>query len=108
MHPVHPHLDSIEGVPCVAHISQLSEAVRSVVIVVHPENAVKVVAECYEHGIRHIWLQQGAESDEAIASMEEHGVNLIHGQCILMYLEPVKSIHALHRWINKVRGVYVG
>ncbi len=106
VHPVHPHLDAFDGVACVGQISRLPATVHSVVVVVHPEDARKIVAECCEHGIRHIWLQQGAESEEAIAYANEHGLNLIHGQCVLMFLEPVKSIHALHRWVNKLFGRY--
>jgi hypothetical protein len=30
----------------------------------------------------------------------------VDGQCILMFLEPVKSIHKVNRWINKVVGTY--
>jgi predicted CoA-binding protein len=106
VYPVHPYLDAVEGVSCARTLRELPSSVHSVVVVVHPEDAVKVVAECHDQGIQHVWLQQGAESDEAIAFAEEHGLNLIHGQCVLMFLEPVKSFHAFHRWVNKLVGKY--
>jgi hypothetical protein len=29
-------------------------------------------------------------------------VEVVHGQCILMFTEPVGSFHKFHRWIWKV------
>lgn len=106
VYPVNPHLATIEGVKCYATISGLPEEVQSVVIVVHPEDTQPIVAECKQKGIHNIWLQQGAESDEAIAYAREHDLNLLHKQCVLMLVEPVKSIHALHRWVDKILHKY--
>jgi predicted CoA-binding protein len=106
VYPVHPHLTTIEDARCYASIRDVPDGVHSVVIVVHPEDAFKVIAECTQRGIQNIWLQQGAESEEALAYAQENGLNVIHGRCILMFVEPVKSIHAVHRWMNKLVGTY--
>ena len=106
VYPVNPHLITLEGVTCFVSVRDLPDEVKSVVIVVHPEDAEQVVAECKWKGIENIWLQQGAESNEAIAYAHENEMNLIHGQCVLMFLEPVQSFHALHRWVNKLTGTY--
>lgn len=104
--PVSKYLGKIEDAPCCARIADLPVEVESVVVVVHPQEATSIVSESHKKGIKNIWLQQGAESDEAIAYAEAHGMNLIHGQCILMFAEPVKSFHAFHRWINRLVGTY--
>jgi hypothetical protein len=44
--------------------------------------------------------------DERQTSMKASRITVISGQCILMFLEPVVSAHAVHRWINKVVGAY--
>ncbi len=106
VHPVHPELPAIDGVNCVKEIAALPDKVGSAIIVVHPEDAVKILAQCHTRGINNVWLQQGAESDEAIAFAREHSMNLVHGRCVLMFTEPVKSIHAVHRWFSKVTGNY--
>jgi predicted CoA-binding protein len=59
-----------------------------------------VLAPAADAGIKKLWLQQGAESDEAIRICGEHGIDVLHGECILMFAEPTALIHRLHRWIN--------
>jgi predicted CoA-binding protein len=108
VYPVNPRLSFVEDRVCYKTVSDLPEEVRSVVIVVQPQVAEQVVAECKWKGIENIWLQRGAQSREAIAYAKENGLNLVHGECVLMFLEPVKSFHALHRWVKKLTGTYAG
>ena len=63
-----------------------------------------MVREVAEAGIKHLWIQQGAESDAAIEYCREHEINVVHGECILMFAEPVGSIHRFHRWLWGVFG----
>lgn len=106
VYPVNPRLSFVEDRMCYKGVSDLPDEVQSVVIVIPPEAAEQVVAECKWKGIQNIWLQPGAQSREAITYGEENGMNVIHGECILMFLEPVRSLHAVHRWVNKVIGKY--
>lgn len=106
VYPVHPHLREFDGRTCVPSVRELPSEVRAAVLVLPPPVAANVLAECNERSITNVWLQPGAESDEAMRFTEEHGMNLIHHECILMFLEPVTAIHALHRWVNKVIGRY--
>jgi predicted CoA-binding protein len=104
--PVHPTMDVVEGDACWNSPRDLPGEVPSVVTVISPAQMLHVVQECAEKGITSIWMQPGSASDEAIREAEKRGIRVIHGQCILMFLEPVSSYHALHRWINKLVGVY--
>ena len=104
--PVHPTVDLVEGDACWNSVKDLPGEVRSVVTVVTPAQTETVVRECAEKGISSIWMQPGSASEKAIKEAEEKQVGVIHGQCILMFLEPVSSFHALHRWINKLAGIY--
>jgi predicted CoA-binding protein len=72
-------------------------------VVVPPAQAVEVVQECGRLGIRHVWLQQGSESPEAIRLAGELGIALVHGACVLMYAGP-RGVHRLHRWIHDLRA----
>jgi uncharacterized protein len=65
-----------------------------------------VVQEAVDAGIKNIWLQQGAQSAESIALAKKLGVTPVDGKCVLMYAEPVKSIHSFHRFIAKLIGQY--
>jgi len=46
-----------------------------------------------------------AESKEAIALAEEKGVPVVSKACVLMYAQPVKSVHAFHRGLWKMFGL---
>lgn len=65
------------------------------------EDAVRMAIDAK---ISRIWIQEGSETEGAIKLCQENGISVIHGECILMFAEPVKSFHAFHRWIWKLRG----
>ena len=104
--PVHPHLSSVENDACYASVLELPGEVKSIVTVVPPPETLKVVEQCAAKGITAIWMQQGSQSPEAIARAQGLGMTVVHGECIMMFLEPVKSVHALHRFIKKLVGAY--
>ncbi len=84
----------------------LPESVDGAIFVVKPEQTDVMVKKAVEAGIKNIWLQQGAESDTAVQFCKNHNVNLVHGECILMFAEPVGFGHNIHRWIWKLIGKY--
>jgi predicted CoA-binding protein len=51
-----------------------------------------------------VWLQQGAESPEALALARDLGLNLVARKCVLMYAPPVRSFHAWHRVFARLFG----
>ncbi len=101
---VHPELAEIGGEQCVPAIGALAGKVDGVVISVSPRKAALAVREAAQAGIRNVWLQQGAQSTEAVKIGREQGINLVTGKCILMYAEPVRSFHAFHRAIARLFG----
>jgi predicted CoA-binding protein len=104
VYPVHPQAESLEGERCYSSLTALPEKVGGVVVVVPPNETEKVVKEAKAAGIERIWIQQGAESPEAIRFCEESGMSAVHGECILMFAEPVGTFHKLHRWVWKLLG----
>ena len=104
--PVHPQAEKIEGDPCYPSLKSLPEKVGAVVICVPPAQTEQVVKQAYEAGITKVWLQQGAESYAAIQFCESHEMTTVHGQCVLMFAEPVRTFHSFHRWIWKLIGKY--
>jgi len=46
-----------------------------------------VVREAHAAGVTHVWMQPGAESDEAIRTAEALGMNVIAGgPCVLVVM----------------------
>ena len=58
-----------------------------------------VVRDAARAGIRRVWIQQGSGTDAAVRFCEGNGMTAVHGQCILMFLEPVAFFHRVHRWL---------
>jgi predicted CoA-binding protein len=104
VHPVHPEADAIDGVPCVPSLAALPEAVEGIVVVVPPKDALEVVRQAADAGIPRVWLQQGAGSPEVVRIARERGLDVVDGECILMFAEPVRSFHRFHRFVWKVLG----
>jgi predicted CoA-binding protein len=102
--PVNPKTETISGEKCFPNLKSLPEKVGGVVVITKPNETEKIVREAHSLGIKHVWIQQGAEADEAIRFCKENGLNLVHGECILMFAEPIGSFHKFHRWIWKLIG----
>lgn len=86
-YPVHPVADLVEGIPVSASLSLLPEPVDGVSIITPPAVTESVVDEAIRLGIRHLWMQPGAEHAGAIARAEAAGTNVIaNGPCLLVVL----------------------
>ncbi len=86
--PVNPVEKEIEGIPCVADVSQLPAEVKSLSVITPPQVTEKVVDAVIAGGrIQHIWMQPGAESPAAVERAEKAGLNVIaDGSCLLVVL----------------------
>ncbi len=85
--PVNPVEKQIEGLVCVASVSDLPDHVSSISIITPPQVTEKVVEQAIARGIRNIWMQPGAESALAVSACEEAGINVIaDGSCVLVVM----------------------
>jgi len=84
---VNPNEKSVEGAPTVAAVTDLPPQVEAISIITPPPVTEKVVEAAIKKGIRHVWMQPGAESDTAIEACEKAGVNVIgDGSCLLVVM----------------------
>jgi uncharacterized protein len=88
-----------------ATIDDVKDVVEGAIIAVPKSKCEAAVKEAIEAGIPRLWLQAGCDSKEAVALADEKGVPVIHGACVLMYAQPVQSIHSFHRGVWKVFGL---
>jgi predicted CoA-binding protein len=87
LYPVHPRAGEIEGLRAHASLSALPEPARAVSLITPPAISEQVVVEALALGIRHLWLQPGAESPLALRLAAEQGVEPIAGgPCLLFVL----------------------
>jgi predicted CoA-binding protein len=85
--PVNPRAQEIEGIACVASVMDLPDDVTAISVITPPRITEEVVEQAIRKGIRHLWMQPGAESPAAVARCEESGINVIaDGSCLLVVL----------------------
>ncbi len=104
LYAVNPNADSIRGETCYPSLAALPAKVGGVLVFTAPAHTERVVRDAAAAGIRRIWIQQGAQSEAAVRFCADNKLPAVTKQCILMYLEPVTSIHAFHRWVKKLFG----
>ncbi len=102
--PVNPRAESIAGVRCYPDLASVPEKVGGVLVFTPRAQTAAVVREAAGLGIRRLWIQQGAESPEALAYCREKDLPAVSGQCIMMFAEPVGSLHGIHRWFARLFG----
>lgn len=101
---INPNTSEVLGDPCYASLSALPEKVDGIVMVVPPAETEKVVQEAARLGIQRVWMQPGSESPRAIAFCEQHGISVIHHECVMMFAAANKFPHNVHRLVNKLTG----
>ena len=94
---VNPMAQTIEGDPCYPTLADLPERVEGAVIVVPPDQTERTVRTAVAAGIRTVWMQPGAESEDAIRICEENGLCAIHNACVLVVLRRSFSSGGLDR-----------
>lgn len=110
MVPVHPGVEEIEGRKAFARVSDVPGALDGVLVMVPAAVAADVVADCVNAGVRRVWLHRGggpgSVSDAAVALAREHGLELVAGECPLMFLPGTERFHRWHAGWRKLTGRY--
>jgi len=102
--PVNPNADSLEGERCFHRLTDIPDKPAGALLITNSAQTESVVRDAVEAGIRHLWIQQGCQSAGALELARKNGLSVVSGDCILMFAEPVASLHGFHRWIWKLLG----
>jgi hypothetical protein len=103
VYPLNPARESAEDGPCWSSLADLPRPVDGLLVVTPPAQTLKLVAEAAQIGVLRIWMQQGAQSREAIALAKEKGMQVVAGECILMHAQP-RGFHRFHRGLWGLLG----
>ena len=98
IYPIHRISMLIDSQPCYPNIASLPERPEGIILVIPPAETEKMVKELAAEGIKNLWIQQGAESPQALKYCSEHGMNVISKECLLMFLQKPGLFHNFHRW----------
>jgi uncharacterized protein len=87
VYPLNPTADEVEGHPAFATITALPMVPQSLSIVTPPTVTRLVIQQAIAAGVENVWMQPGAEDDQACNAAREAGLNVIDdGSCILVLL----------------------
>lgn len=101
--PVNPHANEIMGEKSYPSVKMLPPEVRSIIVFTKKDQTASVIREAKEKGIKQIWIQQMADTKEALNELKGTDINIITGECILMHYKP-HSIHKFHASLKKFFG----
>lgn len=87
VYPINPRATEVEGVKAYPDLDSVAEGGFALSLVTPPPITLEVVRAGLKRGIRHFWMQPGAENDQAVKEAEEQGASVIHGgPCVLVAL----------------------
>ena len=84
VYPVHPSIEEVEGQHCYSSVRDVPCRVDVVNLVTPPLVTERILGECKERGIKKIWLQPGAENENAIKFCKDNDMEVIYQVCMLM------------------------
>ena len=86
-YPLNPTQSVVEGHIAYNRISELPVVPESLSIITPPKVTREIVGEAIELGVKHIWMQPGAQDDQASDAARRHGISVIaDGSCLLVLL----------------------
>jgi len=100
--------EALEGDPSYARLADVPDPADGVLVVVSAKASVSVVLEAIDRGILRVWLHRGvgkgSMSSEATEKCRDHGVAVVDGARPLMFEQPVRGVHRLHRLLSGRRN----
>jgi uncharacterized protein len=105
IYPVNPNMDDVEGVKCYHDVAELPDSVKYGLFMTPKLNTAGAVENAIHNGFTHLWIQQGAETKEAVEIAKQNAVKVVHGACIMMHANPA-GVHKFHRLLSKIFGAF--
>ena len=106
---INPNMQSFEGDRCYPSVQSIPGGVDGVVIITRPEVTEKIVRDCSEAGVQHVWMHESlakgsSVSAEAVKYCQQHDISVIAGACPMMFGDGVDFGHTCMRWLMGVTG----
>lgn len=109
--PVNPGATELEGKRCFAHVTEIEPPVDAALLFTSSEQTPAVVNECVSAHLHHVWMHRGgggpgAVNAGAVEVCRKEGINVVAGECPLMFLGHPAWFHRVHGFIKKMNGTY--
>jgi len=109
MYPVNRsgEAEQLDGDVAYGALADVPDPVDGVVIMVPVTAEAGVVSDAIARGIPRVWVHRASGRDPVADGVRllcrEAGVELVDGVCPLMFVEPVRGIHRVHRHVARRR-----
>ena len=115
VYAINPHIHTFDGDPCYPDLKSMPEKPDGVFILASPAVTEKVVQQCVDLGVKHVWMHcmMGTKPDlvknmtsvspEAVRLCQENGITVIPGSCPNQFLKPDIG-HAMMRGLWQLLG----
>ena len=85
--PINPSEPEVEGLRAYPTLAAIPEPVHGISIITPPPVTERIIEQAGELGIKHVWMQPGAESNKAVQRAAELGMSVVSGgPCLLVVL----------------------
>jgi uncharacterized protein len=84
VYPVDPSGAPVDDEATYRSLSELPITPDAIDMVINPIKGMQFLDEAKDLGIKHIWFQPGAESEEIIKKAESYGMKEIHNKCVMV------------------------
>ena len=100
VYAVNPRITTYDGSPCYPDLKSIPEKPDAVFILANPAVTEKIVRECVDLGVKHVWMHcmmgtkpglavsMTSVSPEAVKLCRENGIAVIPGSCPNQFIKP--------------------
>lgn len=115
VYAVNPRISKYEGDACYPDLKSIPEKVDAVFILANPSVTEKIVSQCVELGIKHVWMHcmmgtkpglaagMTSVSQNAVEICKANGIAVIPGSCPNQFLQPDFG-HGMMRGLWNILG----
>lgn len=106
--PLNPAGGEVEGRRVFTRLQEVTPPVGGAIVMTPAAASAGVVRDCVEAGVRRVWLHRGAGvgavSDEAVQAARGAGLELVAGECPLMFAHHPALVHRVHGAVRRAQG----
>ncbi len=103
-------LVEMEGQPVYRRLSDVPGALDGVLVMTPASATASIAKEVLASRVPRVWLHHGvgpgAVDAKAVELLRGRGVEVVAGECPMMFLDGGKGVHRVHAWIRRIFGSY--
>jgi predicted CoA-binding protein len=100
----------MEGRPVYRRLGDVPGPLDGVLVMTPALVTASIAMEVLASGVPRVWLHHGvgpgAVDAKAVELLRGRGVDVVAGECPMMFLDGGKGVHRLHAWIRRLFGAY--